>query len=470
MTTFLVDRHSDQPLYRQIYDSCRTAILSGRMRPGERLPSTRALAAELRVSRLPVVNAFEQLLHEGYIVGKVGSGTFVNESIPDELAQVAAAARAPRTATREQQRARPIGALRVSLPALDRFPLRLWSRLLAKHAKALTIEQMAYGDPAGYWPLRAAVADYLRTVRGVSCDAEQVLIVSGSQMALQVCALTLLPRGTTVCVEEPGYPGAREALCRGGARFVPVRVDDEGIDVRSMAKKTRAVYVTPSHQYPLGVSMSVTRRLELLEWARRNGAWIIEDDYDSEFRYASRPLDALQGLDSSSRVIYLGTFSKVVFPSLRLGYVVVPRALIAEFIRQRESIDLFSPVLEQVVLADFLRAAHFARHVRRMRVIYEKRRDALVRGLREYCGLIPHNTDAGLHVTAFLPEGVDDVALVKAAASRGIDGIALSTCYAGPARKGLVLGFGGSSERRIVAACKGLGELVSSRWDESNPD
>jgi GntR family transcriptional regulator/MocR family aminotransferase len=228
-------------------------------------------------------------------------------------------------------------------------------------------------------------------------------------------------------------------------------------------KKARAVYVTPSHQYPLGVSMTITRRLALLEWARRTDAWIIEDDYDSEYRYASRPLGALQGLDSASRVIYIGTFSKVLFPSLRLGYLVVPRALIDEFTRHRESIDLFSPVLEQAVLAEFLRDGHFARHLRRMRAVYEKRRDALVRGLREHChGLVPHNSDAGLHVTVFLRDGVDDVEVVREAARRGIEASALSTCYAGGrAKRGLILGFGGASERRILAACKVLGDVLS---------
>jgi GntR family transcriptional regulator / MocR family aminotransferase len=465
MTTFAFDRRSATPFYQQIYDGYRTAILKGQLRPGERLPSTRALATELGISRLPAVYAFEQLLHEGYIEGRAGSGTFVKDSIPDELAQVAPdAPREARRPIRVMDRAR-LAPLRVSLPALDKFPVRLWSRLVSKHAKQLTIEQMAYGDPAGYVPLREAVADYLRTARAVRCEADQVLIVSGSQMALQITALSLLGRGSTVCIEEPGYPGAHAALARGGARIVPVRVDEEGIDVDALAakgRKVRAVYVTPSHQYPLGVSMTVSRRLALLEWARRTDAWIIEDDYDSEYRYASRPLGALQGIDTASRVIYIGTFSKVLFPSLRLGYLVVPRELIDDFTRHRESIDLFSPVLEQAVLAEFLRDGHFGRHLRRMRALYEKRRDALVRGLREHAGgLMPHNSDAGLHVSAFLPKGVDDHAVVAEAARRGVEATALSTCYFGEhPRTGLVLGFGGASERRILAACRTLGEVL----------
>ncbi len=464
MTTFPFDAASDTPYYRQIYDGYRGAILTGRLRPGERLPSSRAVAAELGISRLPVVNAFEQLLHEGYVEGRVGSGTYVKDSIPDELAQVA---RPLTPSTKSIAPAAPaqLGPLRVSLPALDKFPLRLWTRLITKHTKQLTVENMAYGDPAGYAPLRAAIADYLRTARSVRCDADQVLIVSGSQMALQICALALLGRGTAVAIEEPGYPGARDALQRAGAQLVPVRVDDEGIDVNALAakgKRVRAVYATPSHQYPLGMSMTVSRRLALLEWARRTRSWILEDDYDSEYRYASRPLGALQGIDTASRVIYIGTFSKVLFPSLRIGYLVVPRELRDEFIRHRESIDLFSPTLEQIVLTEFLSEGHFGRHLRRMRALYHARRDALVRGLREHVHeLTPYNTDAGLHISAFLPDGIDDRAIVREGAKRGLDMTALSTCYAGKrARSGLVLGFGGASERRILVSCRTLGDVL----------
>jgi GntR family transcriptional regulator / MocR family aminotransferase len=460
MTTFAFVRDSAAPYYRQIYDGYRDAILTGRLRPGERLPSTRTLAAELGISRLPVVNAFEQLLHEGYVEGRAGSGTYVKDTIPDHLSggQTIPSVRTGRMAAPPPR----LGPLRVSLPALDRFPLRLWSRLVARHAKQLTVEQMAYGDPAGSAPLRAAIADYLRTARSVQCEADQVLIVSGSQMALQVCALALLGRGSTVAIEEPGYPGARDALRRNGARLLPVRVDDEGIDVHALAaKRVRAVYVTPSHQYPLGVSMTVSRRLALLEWARRTRAWIIEDDYDSEYRYASRPLGALQGIDTAARVIYIGTFSKVLFPSLRIGYMVVPRDLVDDFVRHRESIDLFSPVLDQLVLTEFLSEGHFGHHLRRMRALYHARRDALVRGLREHAGLTPHNADAGLHVTTFI-DGVDDRELVCELAGRGLDATALSTCYAGRRpRTGLVLGFGGHSERRILAACRTLGEVLT---------
>ncbi|MGH2960396.1 MAG: PLP-dependent aminotransferase family protein, partial [Solirubrobacterales bacterium] len=321
------------PLYRQIYDGYRTAILEGRLRAGQRIPSTRALARELGISRLPVLTAFEQLLHEGYLEGRAGSGTFVASSIHDKRDATAPAEGSahrhgsPKRGTAvlaasglrdAQDQKTDLGAFRVSLPALDRFPQKIWARLVTRHARSMPIQLMAYGDPAGYLPLRHAVADYLRTARAVACDASQILIVSGSQMALHLCAHVLLKPGDTLYFEDPGYPGARAALTATGATLQPVPVDRDGLMAQSMrpAKSpARAVYVTPSHQYPLGVSMNVSRRLELLDWARRHQAWIIEDDYDSDYRFSSRPLGALQGMNGAAQVIYTGTFSKVLFPA-----------------------------------------------------------------------------------------------------------------------------------------------------------
>jgi GntR family transcriptional regulator/MocR family aminotransferase len=460
-------RPSAGPLHRQIYEGYRTAILTGRLRPGQRLPSTRALAGALAMSRLPALNAFEQLLHEGYIEGKVGAGTFVASAIPDDLTR---AALPPRPVARQRSPAPRdeggLGPFRVSVPALDHFPHRIWARLLWRHGKRQSSDLMAYGDPAGYVPLREAIAEYLCTARGVRCDAAHVLIVSGSQMALQICAMALLGAGDTVCVEEPGYPGARDALGISGARLAPIPLDDEGIDVarlNAQGRHARAVYVTPSHQYPLGTSMTAARRLALLDWARRTDGWILEDDYDSEYRYASRPLPALQGMDRAARVIYIGTFSKVLFPALRVGYVVVPPRLWATFVRLRETLDIFSPTLTQAVIAEFLREGHFARHLRRMRKLYLGRRNALVEriGARLAGLLTVHCADAGLHLAGFLPRGVDDREVLRRAAARGITGTALSTCYAGRrARSGLVLGFGGSDERQLRAAVETLRDVI----------
>jgi GntR family transcriptional regulator/MocR family aminotransferase len=474
-----LERHSGVPLHRQIYDGIRRAILDGLLRPGQRVPSTRVLAGELGVSRLPVLTAYEQLLHEGYLEGRVGAGTFVTEALPDDaLLSIPMAGRGrgsspttrtSRRATSSVPRHRDDGGLRpfrISLPALDEFPHAAWSRLVARHAHSLTPAQMAYGDPAGVGVLRAAIAEHLRTARAVRCEAEQVLVVSGSQAALRLCAAVLLGRGDRVAIEEPGYPLARIALAANGAELVPVAVDDEGIDVaelHALRARVRAAYVTPSHQYALGVSMTAARRLALLEWAARGNSWVIEDDYDSEYRYVSRPLGALQGMDAHGRVIYIGTFSKVLFPALRVGYIVVPPALRQRFIDAREALDIFSPTLYQLALADFLREGHFARHLRRMRALYLRRREALLDGLARHCDvrLVVHNADAGLHVTTFLPTGVSDVEVLERMTARGLTATALSTCYAGPVRRrGLLLGFGGSPASRIARATRTLGEIL----------
>lgn len=470
-----LDRGAGVPLHRQIYDGLRRAILGGLLRPGQRVPSTRSLAVELEVSRLPVLTAYEQLLHEGYLVGRVGSGTFVSAALPDDAMRSISiadaggrAVKAPRV-RRHAPRARDEGGLRpfrVSLPALDQFPHATWGRLVARHAHALTPALMAYGDPAGLGSLRAAIAEHLRTARAVRCEAEQVLVVSGSQAALRICAAVLLGPGDRVAMEEPGYPGARAALSAGGAELVPVPVDDQGIDVAALSAlgpRVRAAYVTPSHQYPLGVSMTAARRLALLEWAERSGAWLLEDDYDSEYRYVSRPLGALQGIDTHGRVIYVGTFSKVLFPSIRVGYLVVPPSLWEAFVHAREALDLFSPTLYQSALADFLSEGHFARHLRRMRALYLRRREALLGGLARHCRdvLAVHNADAGIHVATFLPSGMDDIEVARRMAAHGLTATALSSCYlAASRRSGLLLGFGGFDERRIAAATRTLGEVL----------
>lgn len=464
------DSNSRIPFYKQIYEGYRTAILSGQFRPGQRLPSTRALAVELGISRLPAVNAFEQLLHEGYVEGKIGAGTYVKDTIPDEFARPmltwqAQLKKSTALANRDEE---IVGPFRVSLPALDYFPLKVWSRLVYRHAKNLSEELMAYGHPAGYLPLREAIAEYLSTSRAVRCHSNQILIVSGSQMALQICARAVLKPGEAVCIEEPGYPGARAALKSAGAILQPIPLDEEGIDMNRIAmqsNRSRAVYVTPSHQYPLGSTMTASRRLELLDWARANKSWIIEDDYDSEYRYTSRPVGSLQGMDTASRVIYIGTFSRVLFPSLRLGYVVVPNELFRTFLSLRETLDLFSPTLYQLVLTDFLQEGHFSRHLRRMRVTYLNRRNALLKALSEHLAkfLIPYNTDAGLHLSAFLRAGLDDREIVRKAAEHGVSATALSTCYAGKhSRSGLILGFGGANERRIRAAAQTLSKVITS--------
>jgi GntR family transcriptional regulator/MocR family aminotransferase len=300
----------------------------------------------------------------------------------------------------------------------------------------------------------------------VRCDAEQVLIVSGSQAALRLAAVVLLAPADRVAIEEPSSPLARAALGAHAAELIPVPVDGEGISVAALQRRrtaVRAVYVTPSHQYPLGTSMTAARRLALLHWAHRQDAWLLEDDYDSEYRYVSRPLGALQGMDTHDRVIYIGTFSKVLFPSIRVGYLVVPPALRQRFVDAREAFDLFSPTLYQLALVEFLRQGHFAKHLRRMRGVYRSRRDALLAGLARHCGdhLTVLNADAGLHLAVLLGSAHDDVDIVGRMAGRGLTATALSTCYAGPSRRsGLLLGFGGSTERRLLEATRVLGQVL----------
>ncbi len=314
---------------------------------------------------------------------------------------------------------------------------------------------MAYGDAMGYLPFREAIAEYLGAVRGVRCEAAQILVTTGSQQALQISAQVLLDPEDRVWMEEPGYPGARQAFMTAGAQLIPVRVDHDGVNVAEMIRRgrdARVVYVTPSHQYPMGMTMSATRRVLLLNWAMRSGAWIIEDDYDSEYRFGSRPIASLQGLDTDGRVIYVGTFSKVMFPALRLGYVVVPKDLVPAFSAARDAADIFSPTLYQAVLTDFIREGHFARHIRRMRMLYMDRRRALVNAIQIQMGDMTEviGAEAGMHLVALLPPGTDDVAVSRKAAQKGISAIPLSTCYLKrPTRGGLILGYGGANVHQI---------------------
>ncbi len=471
-----LDSRSEVPMYGQLSEWFRHAILNGQLRPGQRVPSTRSLATELRVSRIPVSSAYEQLHAEGYLETFVGAGTCVARSIPDDALKPASAkireAVSQRHVSRDKALRRisrrvdllrvppqtwsnELVAFRMSLPALERFPTAIWSKLVNRHARKPTRHAMAYGDAKGYAPLREAIAEYLGAVRAVRCDPSQVLVTTGSQQGIQLAAQVLLDVDERVWFEEPGYPGARQALLMAGAQLEPVPVDHEGLNVAEgipRARGARAVYITPSHQYPLGMTMSASRRMLLLNWAARNGAWIIEDDYDSEFRFGARPISSLQGLDSSARVIYVGTFSKVMFPALRLGYIVVPKDLIEAFSAARDATDQFSATLYQAVMTDFIRDGHFARHIRRMRMLYMERRAALVEAIQNQMSgqLEVIGAEAGMHLVAMLPPGVDDVAVSKQAARMGISAMPLSSCYLKPpARGGLILGYSGADARQI---------------------
>ncbi len=460
-----LDPDSSAPLYRQLYEALRNAILEGQLVARTRLPSTRILADELEVSRNTVLNAFEQLLAEGYLEGKVGAGTYVSSAPPDDLLQVKG--KTPQSQPRGgkgrtlSRRGLTIATTRVTransasqytpfhpgLPALDSFPFDIWSRLEARHWAHPTRELFNYGESQGYKPLREALATYLNAARAVRCEADQVIMVAGSQQALDLAARVLLDPGDVVWFENPGYNGARGALAAAGAEIVPVPVDGEGLDIAAGISRhpaARMVYVSPSHQYPLGVTMSLARRFALLEWANRCGAWVLEDDYDSEYRYASRPLAALQGLDSENRVIYFGTFSKVLFPSLRLGYLVVPSDMVETFVTARALTDRHSPLIEQALLADFITEGHFARHIRRMRALYAERQAALVESAaQELDGLLDvQPAEAGMHLVGWLPQGSDELRITQHLAANGIETPPLSQyCVEPYPRPALLLGY-----------------------------
>ena len=473
-----LDPSSTVSLYRQLYEKLRNSILDGRLQPGAKLPSTRTLAGDLAVARNTVMGAYEQLLAEGYLEGEAGSGTYVARALPDKILHAPAVKRdAPpkRTVSRLSQRgyaltSNPQGArhegppraFRPGIPALREFPFSVWNRLLIKHWRGEPIDLLPYSTPAGYRPLREAIAQYVAAARAVKCDAEQIVIVSGAQQALDLAARLLLDPGEEAWMEEPGYNGSRAALLAAGVKPVAVPVDDAGLNVvagRKLSPKARLAYVTPSHQYPTGAVMTLTRRLELLGWAERSHGWIVEDDYDSEYRYASRPVASLQGLDVNGCVIYCGTFSKVLFPSLRLGYVIVPPQLVDAFSRAKAVVDRHSPTVEQAVLAEFIAAGHLARHVRRMRVLYLERQNVLLDALhRELAGAVEvQSHEAGMHVLAWLAKGKRDSVVSRRARELGVEAPALTTYRAKPGgRGGLVLGYAAYTEQEIRAAVKKL--------------
>ncbi|MDQ6692930.1 MAG: PLP-dependent aminotransferase family protein, partial [Chloroflexota bacterium] len=431
------------PIYRQLYDQLRQAILTGRLKGGTRLPSTRLFADELGVARNTVLNAFEQLLAEGYLYSRIGAGTYVATVLPEELLNAEPpsdqAGHALRTGRRLSQRGRQLAAaavepylpaerfpaFKLGMPALDSFPFKLWGQLWAARWGSTPRELLTYGEAAGYRELREAIAGYLRSARAVRCEADQVIIVAGTQQGMDLAARLLLDEGDEAWIEDPGYLGAWGALASAGARPCPVPVDSEGLNVEAgMAScpGARLAYVSPSHQHPLGVTMSLRRRLALLDWASRNGAWIIEDDYDSEYRYSGRPLATLQGLDRDGRVIYIGTFSKVLFPGLRLAYLVVPPDMVDPFVAARTYADRASPLQEQAVLADFIQDGHFARHIRRMRELYGERQGLLVETVKvQMAGLLDVTpSPAGMHLVGWLPEGSDDLEASRRALAFGV--------------------------------------------------
>ena len=462
------------PLHRQVYDRVQQTIREGHLKAGDRLPSTRALAAELGVSRNTVMAAFEQLIAEGYLEGQAGSGTYVAQGFGDMRSTRKVATGGPGlskqgAAILSSGKTRIVfddapRAFEPGIPAVDQALLRLWWRLMHKswkHARP----SLGYQGSLGYMPLRKAISVYLAVARGVRCEPEQVVITSGAQQGLDLAARLLSDPGDSVWMEDPGYLGAKAALSAAGTRLVPVPVDREGLVVaegRLRMPTARLAYVTPSHQFPVGATMSLARRLDLLAWAREADAWILEDDYDSEYRYASRPLPALQGLDDSGRVVYIGTFSKVMFPGMRIGYVVVPPNVTDAFAAARAVGDRQSPWLEQAALTEFLSEGHLGRHVRRMRSDYQERAETLVESVQKKLAgrLDVRMPDAGLHLTGWLRNGESDRAISRTAYSAGVSAMALSRNAILPCNPGLVLGYAGYPLADIRAAVDRLAAAI----------
>jgi len=446
--TFAVDRHTKVPLFRQIYDRTRAAIADGRLRPGERLPSARSLAAQLGASRGTVEAAYALLGGEGWIVARGASGTMVTPRLGQQ--QVLRWALPHET----QRGAGTIGGqpvvprpFRMGLPALDAFPRAQWSRLVAHEARGLSASRLDYPDPAGDAGLREAVAAYLAIARGIPCMPEQVFITSGYRGALNIVARALIAPGTSVWIEDPGYHMASLALAACGAHLVPVPVDGDGMRVEEAIGgpiPARFAVVTPAHQSPLGVALSLPRRLALLAWAEANAAWIIEDDYDGEFHYTGRPLPALKSLDHADVVLYAGSFSKVLFPGLRLGYLVVPKLLVQRFAAATPLFGGGCSRLEQSVVTHFMAEGHFARHLKRMRSLYASRRATLAATLADVFGdrLEINLQSGGMHLLVRPTGSTPDVQLVQLAEREGLAPSALSThALAADCGSGLLLSF-----------------------------
>jgi len=466
-------------LLARLHARLRKAILDGALAPGAALPASRRLAEDVGLSRNTVEAVYDQLESEGFIERRHGSGSFVSGDLPErELAPAPAPRerRPPPPASGLSQRGllmahpyagegAPVGrAFLPTMPALDLFPRQLWARLLARAARAPGPDHLTTGDRAGFRPLREAIAAYVGSTRAVACAPDQVVVLTSSQQAIDLAVRLLTDPGDAVWHEEPGYPAAAAAFRAAGARVVPVPVDDEGLDVAAgqrLVPDARLVYVSPSHQFPTGVAMSLSRRLQLLAWAARTGAFVIEDDYDSEFRFRGRPLASLQGLDEAGRVVYVGTFNKLMFPSLRLAYLVAPPDLAERFVAARGLVDGHSATLAQAALADFIREGHLGSHLRHMRTVYEERRQALVDAVAGLGGRLTLGPiDGGMHACAYLPPGRDDVAISLAARRVGVELRPLSRLYLGTPRPGFILGFAAAGPAEIRGAVERLARLL----------
>jgi len=477
------ERRPGTTLFQWVYDEVRSAILDGRLRRGRRLPSTRELARFYGVSRGTVVTAFEQLHAEGYLDSNVGAGTYVNTLLPEDLlhakrdagtvvgtkkVELSLSQFAQRLGQAADARSQPARAFRAAEAALDAFPITLWAQIASRRLHNATRTLLADVDPRGYRPLREAVSNYLGTARGVRCTTEQVIIVAGIQQGLDLTARLVLDPGDSVWVEDPCFFGVTSMLNALAAKIIPIPVDVSGLNVeegKRRCNQAKLAYVTPAHQFPLGVTMSLDRRLALLDWARRTGGMIFEDDYDSEYRYSGQPIPALQGLDEADSVIFAGSFSKVLFPSLRLGYLVVPLGLIDKFSAARYTMDRHSAVIDQAILCDFITEGHFGRHLRRMRELYASRLDVLRESVQQSLGefLTIPETEAGVNTVGWLGNGINAEAVAQASAERNVEVIPINRfALKDQMPEGLLLGFGAVDDRELLRGVEELTVIVEN--------
>jgi GntR family transcriptional regulator/MocR family aminotransferase len=447
------------PRSQQAYATLRTLVLSGRVPVGARLPSTRELAAALGVARNTVLQAVERLVADGLVDCRRGSGCRVvavlTSSPPSRGAQP------PQPQARH---ARP-RAFALGLPALDDFPVDLWGRLTRRRWRTATPTLLGYGSPGGYRPLREALAHHLRDTRAVRCTWEQVVIAPGARAALAIAAKAVLKARDQVWMEDPGYMPAAQLLTAEGLRVCPVPVDREGLDIargRRRWPRARGAFVTPSHQFPLGLTMTLARRLDLLDWAAAADRWVFEDDYDTEFRHAGPPLASLQGLDRHDRVIYIGTVSKQLLPAIRIAYAVVPHRVLDAVLQAQTASDRHAALIDQAVLAEALTEGHVARHTRRMRTLYAERRATLLQALASDAGdvLSVLAPEAGLHVVAWLADGLSEAAAVDASRAARIDVRGLSTYSHRRLPPALVLGYGAASPAQLIEATRTLAAVL----------
>jgi len=477
-----IERNSSASLQRQIYDQFRDLILAGRLPANTRLPSSRQMAKDLKVSRNTVLQAYDQLTAEGFLVGRHGDGSYVandlaiddlgdgrftrnkrnssSPSCPSVLSKRGASLLQTRATGGPFQR-----AFRAGYPDERLFPFEVWGRLLARSWRQPYGELPMSNDPAGFPPLRHAIADYLRTMRGVRCDADQVVIVTGAQQAIMLATMALCDVGDQVAIEDPGYPGVRGAVEAAGVIPVPVPVDEEGLQINKVPVEAKLLCAAPSHQFPLGITMSLSRRLSLIDWAEQTSGWILEDDYDSEFRYRGRPLAALQGLDPNGRVIYIGSFSKVMFPSLRVGYMVVPSGLCEPLKRIRAALDGHPASAVQPALATFIDDGHFASHLRRMRKIYSERQNTFVQTAQsELKGILEiESAPAGMSLVAKLQNPLSDQDAVIRAKSVDIDIAAIgSYCHLPIKTAKIHLGYTATNEIEIHRGLKKLADALAA--------